>query len=104
MKKYKQLSSKERQVIHKEFKKGTSIGTIAKLLDRNKSTISRELKRNSTLDTSTNELVYNPKEAQKLYMERFKIKKMKIDGQMAPRHAANESSSKQESRRSRATS
>lgn len=41
---YKALSYKERLVIEAEIKKGTKVSAIAKMLDRHRATIYRELK------------------------------------------------------------
>ena len=47
--KYKHLSSEERDKITILRAQGNSLNNIAKMFNRNKSTISRELKRNSSL-------------------------------------------------------
>lgn len=44
---YKHLSQEERELIAAQLSEGSSVGDIAKAVGRNKSTISRELKRNS---------------------------------------------------------
>jgi IS30 family transposase len=44
---YKHLSQEEREVIAARLSEGASVGDIAKAVGRNKSTISRELRRNS---------------------------------------------------------
>jgi transposase, IS30 family len=44
---YKHLSQEERELIAARLSEGSSVGDIAKAVGRNKSTISRELKRNS---------------------------------------------------------
>jgi len=46
-KSYKHLSQEERELIAAKLSEGSSVGDIAKAIGRNKSTISRELKRNS---------------------------------------------------------
>jgi IS30 family transposase len=46
-KSYKHLSQEERELIAARLSEGSSVGDIAKAVGRNKSTISRELKRNS---------------------------------------------------------
>ena len=45
---YKHLSSEERDKIAVLRAQGNSLNNIAKMINRNKSTISRELKRNSS--------------------------------------------------------
>jgi IS30 family transposase len=52
MKKYNQLSQRERDLIDVLSRKGESCAAIGKKLKRNKSTIARELKRNSSSKVS----------------------------------------------------
>ena len=61
---YKHLSIEEREKLLFHLAQGQSICQIAKLLGRNKSTISRELKRNSK--------DYSPSKAQANYQRRRK--------------------------------
>lgn len=63
---YKHLSTKEREIILCGITKGISLTKIAKELGRNKSTISRELKRNA------GEEFYSPSTAQSFYSNRRK--------------------------------
>jgi len=49
MLKYKQISLEEREKIYQLLKSGISLSAIGKLLDRNKSTISREVSRNKSM-------------------------------------------------------
>ena len=64
---YKHLSTIEREIILCGITKGLSISKISKGLGRNKSTISRELKRNTCTES------YSPSKAQKLYSNRRRI-------------------------------
>lgn len=75
MRKYKQISEQERFVIYKCLKNKESIGTIAKVLLRNKSSISREIKRN----TLNRYLGYLPDSAQILSAKRKARHNHKID-------------------------
>jgi len=52
-KQYKQLTSGERDLIAIHYANGFSINEIAKMLNRNKSTVSRELSRNSSKSSKT---------------------------------------------------
>lgn len=61
---YKHLSTKEREIILCGITKGNSLSRIAKELGRNKSTISRELRRNA------GEEFYSPSTAQTFYSNR----------------------------------
>jgi len=49
-KQYKHLSQAKREQVAQMYWDGKSLGKIAEALSRDKSTISRELKRNSTLE------------------------------------------------------
>ena len=60
---YKPLSQAERYQIHGLMKAGHDQSQIAKLLDRHKSTISRELSRN------TGSLGYRPKQACEMFAD-----------------------------------
>jgi IS30 family transposase len=51
---FKHLSKAEREIIEKQARKGSSIGAIARLLDRDKRTISRELKRGQVMHRKEN--------------------------------------------------
>ena len=64
---HKHLSTIEREIILCGIAKGLSISKISKVLGRNKSTISRELKRNTCKES------YSPSKAQKLYSNRRRI-------------------------------
>jgi IS30 family transposase len=68
MKSYTQLTQEERYQIHALMKVGHSPTEIAKVLGRDKSTISREVRRNSGLRG------YRPQQAQHLAMERRQAK------------------------------
>jgi len=72
-KQYKQLTSDERDLIAVHKANGFSISDIAKMLNRNKSTISRELSRNSSKTTKT----YLSNQAQKRAEKRKKQAAMK---------------------------
>lgn len=72
-KQYKQLTSDERDLIAVHYANGFSISDIAKMLNRNKSTISRELTRNSSKTTKT----YLSNQAQKRAEQRKKQAAMK---------------------------
>ena len=63
---YNHLTINEREKILFFYAKGYSISKIAKEINRNKSTVSRELRRNET----NNE--YSPSKAQNLYKKRRK--------------------------------
>lgn len=78
MKKYQHLSSKERLKLYGAYQKGLTITQIANLLQRSKSTISRELKRN------TKGKWYLPDRAHKLYRERYsgRPRKIKADSEL----------------------
>ena len=60
-KQYKQITINERDLIAVHYANGFSISDIAKMLNRNKSTISRELTRNRSKTTKT----YLPNQAHK---------------------------------------
>ena len=62
--KYKQIDEEERKCIASYIKEGKKPTEIAKILNRPRSTISREIKRNSTNKG------YNPATAQKKYRKR----------------------------------
>ena len=62
---YKHISIEERACIKKMKSEGSSIRAIARYLDRNPSSISRELKRNKGRNG-----IYHPVTAQRLYFER----------------------------------
>lgn len=72
-KQYKQLMSDERDLIAVHYANGHSISDIAKLIGRNKSTVSRELTRNSSKSTKT----YLSNQAHKRAQERKKEAAMK---------------------------
>lgn len=61
---YKHLSTKEREIILCGITKGLSLSKIAKELGRNRSTISREIRRNAE------EKFYSPSTAQRFYSNR----------------------------------
>lgn len=67
-KQYKQLTIDERDLIAVHYANGFSLSEIAKMLNRNKSTISRELTRNSAKQTK----VYLPQQAQNRAQKRKK--------------------------------
>ena len=64
MRKYTHLSSKERVLISHYHDNGISVSEIGRLIGRPKSTVSRELSRNS------NQRSYTPKTAKKRYLVR----------------------------------
>jgi len=68
MKHYTQLTHEERYQISALMKTGTTQAEIAKILGRDKSTISRELHRNHGMRG------YRPKQAHRLSMERRRVK------------------------------
>lgn len=73
MSQYKHLSIKERENILVLMNNGKSISEISRILNRSKSTISREIKRNSTSES------YSAVEADKLYQSRrVKCRRKKI--------------------------
>ena len=72
MRKYTHLSSKERVLISHYHDNGISVSEIGRLIGRPKSTVSRELSRNS------NQRSYTPKTAKKRYLVR-RQKPSKID-------------------------
>ena len=72
-KQYKQLTSDERDLIAVHHANGFTISDIAKMLSRNKSTISRELTRNS----SNHSKIYLSQQAQKKAKNRKKLAAMK---------------------------
>lgn len=69
MKKYKHLSAKERELMSVLHAKQTSITQIAKELGRSKSTISRELNRDTTIFYRG---VYLGESSQKRYLKKWK--------------------------------
>ncbi len=73
---YKHLSTEERESLYKNIIEGKTIEVIAKELNRSKSTISREIRRNGSRNT------YSPSRAEKNYQQRRKLsvqKKKLID-------------------------
>ena len=72
-KQYKQLMSDERDLIAVHYANGFNISDIAKMLNRNKSTISRELTRNRSKFSK----VYLSQQAQKRAQKRKKQAAMK---------------------------
>lgn len=68
MKRYTQLTREERYQISALMKTGITQAEIAKILERNKSTISRELHRNRGMRG------YRPKQAHRISMERRRVK------------------------------
>jgi len=73
--KYIHLKIEERVAISIYRKEGLGVNAIAKNINRNKSTVSRELKKNYWKPMSR---VYNPAAAQRYYEERKTAKKSKI--------------------------
>lgn len=65
---YKQLTQEERYQIYALLKAGHTQSEIAMILDRHKSTVSREIRRNTGLRG------YRPKQAQRLTEERRQAK------------------------------
>jgi IS30 family transposase len=63
--KYKQITRAERVVISNMMELIFSYTEIANHLNRNKGSISREIKRNSNIDPESNLLVYDPDYAHK---------------------------------------
>ena len=71
---YHHLTLEEREEILRYSSQGCSIGQIAKLICRSKSTVSRELKRNASSDKK-----YSPSRAQRQYqIRRLKCRPHKI--------------------------
>ena len=68
MRSYTQLTQEERYQIEALMKAGKSLSEIAHILERSKSTISREVRRNAGLKG------YRPKQAHRFAMERRKAK------------------------------
>lgn len=68
MKPYKHFTLKERESIYLLLKSNKNISEIAKELGRNKSSVSREIKRNTDKNTGK----YNPLEAEQKYCQRRK--------------------------------
>ena len=66
MKKYTHLTQEERTLISHYHDNGISIGEIGRRLGRNKSSISREIRRNSNKDS------YKPDTARQRYLSRRK--------------------------------
>lgn len=75
MKVYTQLKLEERENIFKLRQSGAGIKSIAKVINRDKSTISRELKRNQYTDS----IAYLPDKANNMAKQRKHISKPKID-------------------------
>lgn len=75
MKVYTQLNLEEREKIFKLRQNGVGIKSIARIINRDKSTISRELKRNRYTDS----IVYLPDKANNMAKERKYTLKPKID-------------------------
>lgn len=80
MKKYQHLSQKERLKLYDYTQKGLSPSEISKRLNRSRSTISRELKRNRMGSR------YLPDSAQKLYLSRYPGRPRKINPDTAVYH------------------
>src|SRR6266700_3597163 len=80
MKNYQHLSQKERLKLYDYIQKGVSPSEISKKLNRSRSTISRELKRNRTGSR------YLPDSAQKLYLSRYPGRPRKINPDTALYH------------------
>lgn len=80
MKKYQHLSQKERFKLYDYIQKGVSPSEISKKLNRSRSTISRELKRNRVGSR------YLPDSAQKLYLSRYPGRPKKINPDTALYH------------------
>jgi len=77
MKKYTHLTQEERTLISHYHDNGISIGEIGRKLSRNKSTISRELRRNSNKDC------YKPDTAKQRYLSRRKkVRRIDTDAQL----------------------
>ena len=74
MTKYTQLSIEEREKIYQLLKAGRSLSAVAKILFRHKSTISREIKRNGSL-----QLGYLPDRADNLSKMRKNRTRSKLD-------------------------
>ena len=53
---FKQLTYRDRQIIQSELKKGTSLSKIAIKIGKNKSTLSREIKRNFKIITAKEQI------------------------------------------------
>ena len=64
MRNYTQLTQEERYQIEALMKAGKSLSEIARILERSKSTISREVRRNKDLKE------YRPKQAHRFAIER----------------------------------
>ena len=75
MKVYTQLKLEERENIFKLRQNGVGIKLIARIINRDKSTISRELKRNKYIDS----IVYLPDKANSMARHRKYVLKPKID-------------------------
>jgi len=75
MKVYTQLKLEERENIFKLLRNGAGIKSIAKIINRDKSTISRELKRNQYTDS----IGYLPDKANNMAKQRKCTLKLKID-------------------------
>lgn len=80
MKKYQHLSQKERLKLYDYIQQGLSPAEISKRLNRSRSTVSRELKRNKSGPR------YLPDTAQKLYLSRYPGRPRKIKPDTAVYH------------------
>ena len=81
-KKYKHLTKFDRQTIQIQLEKGAKHKEIAKILKKHKSTIGREINKNSVMKSGTNKKVYLADEAElKAYLRRYycKTQSMKIN-------------------------
>jgi IS30 family transposase len=74
MKKYKQLSPEQRYIIALMVKQGKTQTSIAKEIGCSPSTVCREIKRNSTVNTDSTVKRYDAKEAHKRTVLRHKYK------------------------------
>ncbi|MCS7205622.1 MAG: helix-turn-helix domain-containing protein [Leptospiraceae bacterium] len=77
--KYKHLSLNERKEIERLYGEGYTITKIAKILNRNPSTISRELKRNS--QQMENRTIYIAESANQIYLTKRKKKRERSENQ-----------------------
>ena len=80
--KYKHLTKFDRQTIQIQLERGAKKKEIAKILQKHKSTISREIEKNSVTKRWTNKKVYLANEAElKAYLRRYycKTQSMKIN-------------------------
>ena len=76
-KKYKHLSQEQRYTIDRLLKQGHSHTSIAKIIGVDKSTVSREVKRNASKPNSPKPC-YNAKKAQQLADERIEFRMYKV--------------------------